>query len=58
MVRLNMPDPHEGSGMIAGDGRYRPYNRRPSLLCADMTAELTTIIDLIRYGASRFNAAG
>ena len=23
-----------------------------------MSAELTTIIDLIRYGASRFNAAG
>ena len=27
-------------------------------LRADMTDELHTIIDLIRYGASRFNAAG
>ena len=27
-------------------------------MTADVAAELHTIIDLIRYGASRFNAAG
>src|SRR5688572_8332099 len=64
MVRLNMPDPHEDSGHDSGRWPpWRPYNRLPSSLCADMTAELTTdvlktIVDLIRYGASRFNAAG
>ena len=41
--------------MIAGARRYNPtpFPRHPA-----MTDELATIIDLIRYGASRFNAAG
>ena len=53
------------AAILAGHTGHKPhrYNPRPSSLCADMTAELTTdglktIIDLIRYGASRFNAAG
>src|SRR6478735_777436 len=46
-----------------GDGRIRGrrYNQRPSDRQSSarlMTDELETIIDLIRYGASRFNAAG
>ena len=43
--------------MIAGRGRYTaapPCARRDPA----MSQELQTIIDLIRYGASRFNAAG
>ena len=43
--------------------RVRAYNRSPFkpfriAMTAQAAAELHTIIDLIRYGASRFNAAG
>ena len=38
-------------------GRRR-YTSRPCPRVAAMSQELQTIIDLIRYGASRFNAAG
>jgi len=41
--------------MIAG---RRRYTSRPCTRAIDMSQELQTIIDLIRYGASRFNAAG
>jgi len=48
-----------------GQSIYRPdaYNRRPFkyfriAMTAEAAAELHTIVDLIRYGASRFNAAG
>ena len=41
--------------MIAGRPRY---TSRPCTRAIDMSQELQTIIDLIRYGASRFNAAG
>src|SRR5689334_23766800 len=39
-------------------GPCRRYNPGPPSARAAMTDELETIIDLIRYGASRFNAAG
>ena len=39
-------------------GPCRRYNPVPPAVRALMTDELETIIDLIRYGASRFNAAG
>ncbi len=41
--------------MIAGQ---RGYTSQPCPRNAAMSQELQTIIDLIRYGASRFNAAG
>src|SRR5690606_25180157 len=42
-----------GAAMIPG-----AYNCRPFPAGAPMTEGLSTIIDLIRFGASRFNAAG
>ena len=41
--------------MIPTRHRYTPWPRNAALA---MSLELQTIIDLIRYGASRFNAAG
>src|SRR5690606_19321245 len=46
--------------VYGGERPGRPYNDRP--ICRPswiaVTAELATIIDFIRYGASRFSAAG
>ena len=52
--------------MIPTTPGLHPYNHGPDPqgqpqsidMTADTAAELHTIIDLIRYGASRFNAAG
>src|SRR5690606_29951234 len=52
MLRLNMAA-SVGAAMIPG-----AYNCRPFPAGAPMTEGLSTIIDLIRFGASRFNAAG
>src|SRR5687768_3903861 len=44
--------------MIKAGARYHHAPFAPQEHAASMTEALATIIDLIRYGASRFNAAG
>ena len=62
-----IPARADGRGRVPARVRCRDYNRplfsgpaptpRPAMT-ADPATELHTIIDLIRYGGSRFNQAG